>query len=208
MWLPIVVTVLIGYLLGNLNGAVCISNIIAHEDVRDQGSGNAGLTNFIRNYGAASSLSVILIDGGKAALACLAGGLMLEPYGLYLEGMAIGGATVMLGHDFPALLGFKGGKGILSGCVIAFTLDWRIGALILGVFLLAYLLTQYVSLGSVLASVAFGVGFVVFYHHNLAVMLCGVFMSALAVFMHRGNIVRLVKGNERKTNLFGKGEKR
>ena len=77
MWLPILLTVLIGYLLGNLNGAVCISNLVAHEDVRDQGSGNAGLTNFIRNYGAASSLSVILIDGGKAAVACLAGGLKI-----------------------------------------------------------------------------------------------------------------------------------
>ena len=208
MWLPILLTVLIGYLLGNLNGAVCISNLVAHEDVRDQGSGNAGLTNFIRNYGAASSLSVILIDGGKAAVACLAGGLMMDGYGMYLEGMAIGGTAVMLGHDFPALLGFRGGKGILSGCVIAFTIDWRIGLLILGVFLAAYLLTQYVSLGSVLASAAFGVGFLIFHHDNLIVMLCGVLMSALAVFMHRGNIVRLVKGNERKTNLFGKGEKR
>ena len=208
MWFPILLTLLIGYLLGNLNGAVCVSNLVAHEDVRDQGSGNAGLTNFIRNYGAASSLSVILIDGGKAALACLAGGLMLEKYGMYLEGMAIGGAAVMLGHDFPALLGFRGGKGILSGCVIAFTIDWRVGALILGVFLAAYLLTQYVSLGSVLAAVAFGVGFVIFHYDNLVVMLCGILMSALAVFMHRGNIVRLVKGNERKTNLFGKGEKR
>ena len=208
MWLPVLLTVLIGYLLGNLNGAVCISNLVAHEDVRNQGSGNAGLTNFIRNYGAASSLSVILIDGGKAALACLAGGLMLEPYGMYLEGMAIGGAAVMLGHDYPVLLGFRGGKGILSGCIIAFTIDWRIGLLILGVFLAAYLLTQYVSLGSVLASAAFGVGFVIFHYDNLIVMFCGIFMSALAVFMHRGNIVRLVKGNERKTNLFGKGEKR
>ena len=208
MWFPIVLTVLIGSLLGNLNGAVSISNLVAHEDVRNQGSGNAGLTNFIRNYGAASSLSVILIDGGKAALACLAGGLMLEPYGMYLEGMAIGGAAVMLGHDYPALLGFRGGKGILSGFVIALTVDWRVGVLILGVFLAAYLLTQYVSLGSVLASAAFGVGFVIFHYDNLVVMLCGVFMGALAVFMHRGNIVRLVKGNERKTNLFGKGEKR
>ena len=208
MWFPIVLTVLIGYLLGNLNGAVCISNLVAHEDVRNQGSGNAGLTNFIRNYGAASSLSVILIDGGKAALACLAGGLMMESYGMYLEGMAIGGAAVMLGHDYPALLGFRGGKGILSGFVIALTIDWRVGVLILGVFLAAYLLTQYVSLGSVLASAAFGVGFAIFYHDNLVVMLCGVFMGALAVFMHRGNIDRLVKGNERKTNLFGKGEKR
>ena len=208
MWFPIVITVLIGYLLGNLNGAVCISNLVAHEDVRNQGSGNAGLTNFIRNYGAASSLSVILIDGGKAALACLAGGLMMEPYGMFLEGMAIGGLAVMVGHDFPALLGFKGGKGILSGCIIAFTIDWRIGLLILGVFLAAYLLTQYVSLGSVLASSAFGIGFVIFHHNNLTVMLCGVVMSILAVYMHRGNIVRLVQGKERKTNLFGKGEKR
>lgn len=208
MWFAVIVTVLVGYLLGNLNGAVCMSNLVAHEDVRNQGSGNAGLTNFIRNYGAASSVSVILIDGGKAALACLAGGLMLAPFGMYIEGMTIGGLAVMLGHDFPALLGFRGGKGILSGAVIAFTIDWRIGALILGVFLIAYLLTQYVSLGSVLASAAFSVGFAVFHHDNLVVMICGIVMGALAVFMHRGNIVRLLQGKERKTNLFGKGEKR
>lgn len=208
MWFAIVITALVGYLLGNLNGAVCMSNLVAHEDVRNQGSGNAGLTNFIRNYGAASSISVILIDGGKAVLACLAGGLMLQPCGMYLEGMAIGGLAVMVGHDFPALLGFKGGKGILSGCVIAFTVDWRVGALVLGVFLVAYLLTQYVSLGSVLGSATFGIGFAVFHHNNLTVMLCGIVMGALAVFMHHSNIARLLQGKERKTNLFGKGEKR
>jgi glycerol-3-phosphate acyltransferase PlsY len=208
MWFPILITVLVGYLLGNLNGAVCISNLVAHEDVRDQGSGNAGLTNFIRNYGAASSVSVILIDAGKAALACLAGGLMLAPYGMYTEGLAIRGLAVMLGHDFPALLGFKGGKGILSGAVIAFIVDWRIGLIILGIFALAYLLTQYVSLGSVLASVAFAVGFAVFHFDNWILLLCGVAMGALAVFMHRGNIVRLLQGKERKTNLFGKGKKK
>ena len=208
MWLPIVLTVVIGYLLGNLNGAVCISHLVAHEDVRQQGSGNAGLTNFIRVYGAGKSLAVILIDGGKAAAACLVGGLLLKPYGMFREGMAIGGAAVMLGHVFPALLGFKGGKGILSGLFIALTVDWRIALIILGVFAIAYFATQYVSLGSVLASVAFGVGFVIFHYDNLTVMLCGVFMSALAVYMHRSNIVRLLRGNERKTNLFGKGEKR
>ncbi len=208
MWYPILITVLVGYLLGNLNGAVLMSNLLAHEDVRSQGSGNAGLTNFARNYGGIGSLGVILVDGGKAALACLAGGLMLSPYGMTLEGMTIGGTALMVGHDFPALLGFKGGKGILSGCLIAFTIDWRIGCLILGIFAVAYLLTQYVSLGSVLASVAFGVGFVIFHHDNLVVMLCGVLMGTLAVFMHRGNIARLVKGQERKTNLFKKGTKK
>lgn len=205
MWLPIVLTVLIGYLLGNLNGAVCISRLVAHEDVRNHGSGNAGLTNFIRNYGAGKSISVILIDGGKATLACLVGRLLLDPYGLSAEGGAIGGAAVMLGHVFPVLLGFRGGKGILSGFFVALTLDWRIALLILTVFALAYFTTHYVSLGSVLGSIIFGLGFVIFHYDNLTVVLCGILMAALAVLMHRENISRLIKGQERKTNLFGKG---
>ena len=207
MWLPILLTAVIGYLLGNLNGAVCISHLVAHEDVRSQGSGNAGLTNFIRVYGASKGLGVVVIDGGKAAAACLVGGLLLKPYGMYLEGAAIGGLAVMLGHVFPVLLGFKGGKGILSGLFIAISVDWRIALLILAVFALAYFSTQYVSLGSVLASVAFGVGFVIFHYDNWIVMVCGLLMAALATFMHRENIRRLLKKQERKTNLFGKGSK-
>ena len=207
MWLPILLTVLIGYLLGNLNGAVCVSHLVAHEDVRSQGSGNAGLTNFIRVYGAGKSLSVIAMDGGKAVVACLVGGLLLQPYDLFREGMAIGGAAVMLGHVFPVMLGFKGGKGILSGFFVALTLDWRVALFILIVFAIAYFSTQYVSLGSVLGSVGFGLGFVIFYHDNLTVLLCGLFMAALATFMHRENIKRLLHGQERKTNLFGKGSK-
>ena len=206
MWYSILIGMLASYLLGNLNGAVCMS-ALKHDDVRSHGSGNAGLTNFIRNYGIGQAVYVILIDAGKAVLACLATGLLLKPYGCYAEGTALGGLAVMLGHNFPALLGFKGGKGILSGLFIALIVDWRIALIILVVFLAAYLLTQYVSLGSVLAAVAFCVGFVVFYHNNLTVMLCGVTMGAMAVFMHRGNIVRLFKGQERKTNLFGKGKK-
>ncbi len=205
MWLPILLTVLVGYLLGNLNGAVCISNLVAHEDVRSHGSGNAGLTNFIRNYGAGKSLSVIAIDGGKTVVSCLVGSLLLEPYGMGVEGAAMGAAAVMLGHIFPALLGFRGGKGILSGFFVALTMDWRIALLILIVFAIAYVLTQYVSLGSVLAAVAFGIGFIIFYFDHPIVLLCGVLMAALAIFMHRENIVRLCKGQERKTNLFGKG---
>ena len=206
MWLSILVAVLVAYFLGNLNGAVCMSVLIGNEDVRTKGSGNAGLTNFIRNYGSANAIFVILIDAGKAVLACLAAGLLLEPYGCYLEGVVLGGAAAMLGHTFPALLGFKGGKGILSGLFIAVVADWRIALIILAVFFAAYLLTQYVSLGSVLAAISFGIGFIVFHHDNLWVMAGGIFMSALATFMHRSNIVRLWTGTERKTNLFAKGK--
>ena len=205
MWYCILVTALVGYMLGNLNGAVCMSALM-HDDVRSHGSGNAGLTNFIRNYGVGQALYVILIDAGKAALACVTGGLLLRDFGSFQLGAAIGGLAVMLGHTFPALLGFKGGKGILSGLFVAVVTDWRIALIILAVFAIAYFATRYVSLGSVLAAAAFGVGFVVFHRGELPVMLCGLMMSALAVFMHRGNIVRLLKGQERKTDLFGKGK--
>ena len=206
MWFSILIGMLTSYLLGNLNGAVCMSALM-HDDVRSHGSGNAGLTNFIRNYGIGQAIYVILIDAGKAALACIVTGLLLKPYGFYTEGAALGGLAVMLGHNFPALLGFRGGKGILSGLFIALVVDWRIALVILVVFFAAYLLSQYVSLGSVLAAAAFSISFIVFHNDNLTVMICGVFMGLLAVFMHRGNIVRLVKGQERKTNLFGKGKK-
>ncbi len=202
----LIIGILVSYLLGNLNGAVCISALM-HDDVRSHGSGNAGLTNFVRNYGAGQALYVVLIDAGKAVLACLVTGLLLEPYGMGLEGRAIGGTAVMLGHIFPALLGFRGGKGILSGLFVGLMVDWRIGVAIFVVFVIAYLLTQYVSLGSVLGALTYVVGFAVLHCDNLTVMLCGIFMGLLSIFMHRENIARLLKGQERKTNLFTKGRK-
>ena len=208
MILSIVITAVVAYLLGNLNGAVVISRIVAHEDVRTKGSGNAGLTNFTRNYGAASSIFVIAIDVGKAVAACLLGGMLLEDYGHYMDGVALGGLFVILGHDFPALLGFKGGKGILSGVTVALMLDWRIGLFVFGIFLLAYALTKYVSLGSVLSSGAFGpIYAIVHWGEGIFPIVVGFCLSALLVWMHRGNIVRLIKGEERKTNLLGKGKK-
>lgn len=208
MILPIVMAAVVAYLLGNLNGAVVISRIIAHEDVRTKGSGNAGLTNFTRNYGAATSVFVIAIDVGKAVAACLIGGMLLEDYGHYMDGIALGGLFVILGHDFPALLGFKGGKGILSGVIVALMLDWRIGLTVFGIFLLAYALTKYVSLGSVLSSGSFGpIYAIVHWGEGWFPIVVGFILSALLVWMHRGNIVRLIKGEERKTNLLGKGRK-
>ena len=118
----ILITALVSYFLGNHNGAICVSAML-HDDVRSHGSGNAGLTNFIRSYGAGRSAMVIAIDVGKAVLACLLGALVFEPYGLRLEGMTLAGVCVMLGHDFPALQGFRGGKGILSGWFIAWTMQ-------------------------------------------------------------------------------------
>ena len=202
MALRIIITALVCYFLGNHNGAICVSLMLG-DDVRSHGSGNAGLTNFIRNFGANRAALVIAIDVLKAVLACSLGGLMFPEYAI--AGRTLGGVAVMLGHDFPALQGFRGGKGILSGWFIAFMIDWRIGLLIGIVFFTIYFLTQYVSLGSVLAAIAFILGFIIFRRHDFLVMAGGVFMGALTLFMHRANIKRLLKGEESKTNLFRKG---
>ena len=206
MVLPILITAVVGYLLGNLNGAIVVARLIAHEDVRTKGSGNAGLTNFTRNYGSKTSIFVIAIDMGKAIAACLLGGLLLKDYGLYQEGVALGGLCVILGHDFPALLGFKGGKGILSGVSVALMMDWRLGLLVFSIFLAAYLLTHYVSLGSVLSSGSFGFFYAWVHPERPFPLLVRLFLSGLIVWMHRANIGRLIRGQERKTNLLSKGK--
>lgn len=208
MLVSIVITAVASYFLGNLNGAVLISRMVAHEDVRTRGSGNAGLTNFTRNYGSAAAIFVIAIDVGKAAAGCLLGGLLLKGAGHYTDGIALGGLFVILGHDFPVLLGFKGGKGILSGVTVALMMDWRIGLTVFGIFLIAYVLTKYVSLGSVLSSGSFGFFYAwVHWGEGWFPIFVGFCLSALLVWMHRGNIARLLKGDERKTNLLGKGRK-
>ena len=197
------IALLVAYFLGNLNGAVCMSQL-KHDDVRSHGSGNAGLTNYIRNFGRASALLVVAIDMGKAILACEVGRLIMTPFGLTEEGTAIGALGVLLGHIFPALLGFKGGKGILSGVTVALMLDWRIGLFVFGIFLVAYMATHYVSLGSVLSAGSFGpIYWLLNPNAGFFPIAVGCFLSALVVWMHRANVKRLLKGEERKTTLFG-----
>ena len=202
-WLPILITAVLAYCLGNINGAICISALLK-DDVRSHGSGNAGLTNFVRNYGWPYAVLVVILDVGKALLACYLGKWMLQGYGYGMEGAMIGAVAVSLGHDFPAFLGFRGGKGILCGVSVAFALDWRCALILMGVFALFFLTTGYVSLGSVLGAVAFAVYFLWAYWGQPFLMIGGAFLGLLAIVMHRGNISRLIHGNERKSRIFGK----
>lgn len=201
----IVILAVISYLLGNINGAIVVSRFLVHDDVRTHGSGNAGFTNYFRNYGGVKSLLVASIDFLKAAVACLLGRWLLSPMGMGLEGSMIAAICVTLGHDFPALYGFKGGKGILCGFAIAVCLDWKVAVLCFLLFWIPYLPTKLVSLGSVCSALGFAVGFALFHHDNLFVMIGGVILSALAIYMHRTNIRRLLKGEESRTDFFHRG---
>lgn len=202
----IVVTILAAYFMGNINGAIVMSGLLHQDDVRTHGSGNAGVTNYLRSYGLKQTGLVAVIDLGKTILSCLVGGFLLEPYGLYTEGVLLGGLCVSLGHDFPAFQGFRGGKGIVCGFGLALVGDWRVALIALALFLLATAVTRYVSLGSCLATLTVGVGLTVLNIHKPWAIALVWIAVLLAIFMHRGNIARLVKGTERKLSFGHKEE--
>ena len=197
LWLALTLSALLGYLFGNLNGAILISRPVKHEDVRTHGSGNAGLTNFLRSYGGAVTLIVVLIDFGKTVAACLLATLFLPRDPLLAK--IVAGAGVQLGHVFPVFFGFHGGKGILCGAAIALVTDWRVFAVAMPVFILLFFATRLVSLASLTAVACFGVLYAVFYPARPEIWIITICEAAFAFVMHRGNIVRLLHGQERKT---------
>ena len=201
MWIRGLFTILIGYFLGNLNGAFIMYKLLTHEDIRKSGSGNAGLTNFMRNFGPAKGIWVLVIDIGKAVLACLLGRLLFAPLGYPAEGLMLAAVAVSLGHDFPALLGFHGGKGIVCGFSVALCADWRCALIILAVFAICLSVTRYVSLSSILGAAAFCVSFLLLHWQEPFVAAMGVVIGLLAIFMHRANIKRLLAGTEKKATF-------
>ena len=202
---------IIAYFCGCFNGAVIVSKYILHDDVRNHGSGNAGLTNFHRTFGGGLTAVVILTDMLKAVVALWLSGVVLRCFFPGESGIVLVTAEYwaalfcLLGHMFPCMFQFKGGKGILSGGTIALIIDWRVALVVWGGFLILVILTRYVSLGSVWAGVSFP--FISWYcYPNPAVVVLAFLCGGLVVWQHRGNIQRLVQGNERKLSFHKKKE--
>ena len=190
------------YLLGCFNGAVIVSKYILRDDVRNHGSGNAGLTNFHRTFGGPLTAVVILCDVLKAVIAVLLGSWLLgfidQLFGKYWAGV-----FCLLGHMFPCMFHFKGGKGILSGGTIALMIDWRVALVVWGGFLILTALTRYVSLGSLWAGASFP--FITWYcYPEPIIVILGFICGGLVVWQHRTNIKRLLNGTENKFTLHHK----
>ena len=187
------------YIYGRLNGI----------DIREHGSGNAGTTNALRVLGKKAGVIVLLGDVAKTVLAVVAVRLLFgrqDADWLPLLGM-YAAAGAILGHNFPVQLGFKGGKGIACTAGLVLTLGPVVTALEASTFLLTVLLTRYVSLGSILVVIELVISLVVlgergYYgmdpaHRMEFYIVCAV-LSAMAVYRHRANIVRLLHGTESK----------
>ena len=200
-WLLIAV---IAYFCGCFNGAVIVSKYILRDDVRKHGSGNAGLTNFYRTFGGPLTLVVILTDVLKAVVALwIAADIVNSPSLAVVLAKYWAGLWCLLGHMFPCMFHFKGGKGILSGGAIAIMIDWRIALVVWGGFLILAVLTRYVSLGSCWAGASFPFA-TWFVYHNVVITVLGAVIGCLILYMHRGNIKRLLTGTENKFSLHKK----
>lgn len=196
---------IISYFLGCFNGAVIVSKYILRDDVRNHGSGNAGLTNFYRTFGGPLTLVVILTDVLKAVVAILLGAWAFETLGLTVLGKYWAALFCLLGHMFPCMFKFKGGKGILSGGTIAIMMDWRIALVVWGGFLILAIVTKYVSLGSVWAGASFP--FISWYcYPDPVIVVLAFIIGGLVVWKHRANIQRLIHGNENKFSFHHKKE--
>ena len=206
--LPALLTAVIAYFCGCFNGAVIVSKYILRDDVRNHGSGNAGLTNFHRTFGGPLTAVVILCDVLKAVAALLLSAAIFRHF--MFDGANIltfakywAGVFCLLGHMFPCMFHFKGGKGILSGGTIAIMIDWRVALVVWGGFLILTILTRYVSLGSLWAGASFP--FISWYCYPDPVIVALAFAcGGLVVWQHRGNIQRLLSGTENKFSLHRK----
>ena len=202
IFLACVLTAAGGYLLGSILFGVLISKVMYNDDVRNHGSGNAGMTNVLRTYGKLPAVFTTIGDVGKSVAAVNLGRFIfdtllsgtgaawqnpLDPVcGAYLAAI-----FCMIGHSRPLFFGFKGGKGVL------------VGAVLLGIFLIEVAVTRIVSLGSIIIAALYPVGTLINLiarGANLPTIvfstICCVIMAAIVIWLHRSNIERLKNGTE------------
>jgi len=190
MILKLILSALIGYVMGSISWAVILTRKIAHEDVRDHGSGNAGATNVARVFGMGAGVMTFAADAAKTAVSMLAGRLICGE-----TGALIAAAACLAGHCYPVFFSFRGGKGVSVGAAIGLMLDWRLFVLLVVVFFTAFLLTKRVSVCSLSCAVSFPVIQFFLGVRGWALVL-GLFVMVTVVFMHRSNVKRLIEGTE------------
>lgn len=222
-WLSLLLTAVVGYLLGSVNWAIIVTKAFSHKDIRAVGSGNAGATNVLRSQGALPALLTTVGDVAKGVLAVLIGGWLLVhlrlqgaapgselPEGLLnadrLIGRYCGGLFCVIGHLFPVFYQFRGGKGVLATLGMLLVLDWRVALLGLAAFGVTLAISRMVSLGSIVAACVLPLLTLVFrlyvdHFSTGAVIFCTVLIaviSGIVIWKHRGNLQRIAAGTERR----------
>ena len=217
-------TMVIAYLIGSLNPAIIITKLVTGKDIRTMGSGNAGFTNVLRSVGKGPAVATIACDYFKGILAVLIGWWIfsamtvtndVSPVEYVKYGRYLAGVFVILGHSFPLFFGFKGGKGVVTANSLMLVVDWRVFLVIMATFLTIFFLTKIISLGSISGASLYPVytllaTYFLDYLPSLGtenelrfrfVLIstgCALLVAFLVVIMHKENIRRLFRGEEKR----------
>lgn len=202
MWLPILITILLAYILGSIPSSVWIGKIFFDVDVREHGSGNAGTTNTIRTLGYKAGIPVFIIDALKGWFAVFMSKVI---FGYFPEiempdyVKVVAAAAVVIGHIFPVFAGFRGGKGVATLLGVGFGLIPIPALVALGIFTIVLLCFGYVSLASITATVTLPIVTYFFVMpDNLILFLLSIAVAIFVPITHKENIKRLLNGTENK----------
>lgn len=207
-----VLLIIVGYLIGSIPTAVWTSKYFFNIDIREYGSGNAGATNTYRVLGPKWGTIVMAVDMLKAIAAVKL--VFLLPYAyvsdLYLINMQLGlGLAAVIGHIFPIWADFRGGKGVATLFGMVLGIQPNVALCCVGVFMLVLYLTRWVSLSSILASIAFPVFILVIFNEpEKLYRVFAITVALLVLLTHQKNITRLIKGSESKVPIFKYRDKR
>ncbi|HLW30594.1 MAG TPA: glycerol-3-phosphate 1-O-acyltransferase PlsY [Brumimicrobium sp.] len=196
------------YLLGSIPTAVWVGRMKYNIDVREHGSKNAGATNTFRVLGKKAGIVVLSVDILKGVLAVILPFIIssytwADDHLIHLK--IVSGILVVIGHIFPVFASFNGGKGVATSLGVVLGIHPQAALICIVLFLIVFIISNYVSLGAITASVAFPllVEFV-FHNKNISLMIFSIVLSSAVIILHHKNIKRILDGNENKMNLFKK----
>lgn len=197
---------LAAYLLGGINGAIILSRLVYHEDIRQLGSKNPGFTNFKRLHGfAPATFAVMAIDICKTILPVLSARLVLgSMYDAAQMGAAVALLGCMLGHSFPVWYGFKGGKAVLAFLSGVWFVDWRAALICFGIFVILLFTVRFMSVASMSFAVLFPIALFILGCRDWVALAAMAVAGILVVVRHHANIKRLISGTESKFSLRSK----
>lgn len=197
--IEIIAAVIVAYLMGNISPAIIIGRMHG-LDIKKEGSGNAGTTNVLRILGKKAAIATLLIDIFKGVFAVFLGKIVsayIVPEHTHYIAMACG-LAVFCGHIWPVFFGFKGGKGVATAFGVLMALSPIMGASALLIVVVTVAISRMVSLGAILAAIAFPF---IAYFYNPDYLLWGIVMALIVLLKHRANIQRLIKGEESKLSF-------
>lgn len=198
IYIKFIAVAVISYLLGSFNTAVVVSRTLLKEDIRGQGSGNAGASNALRIMGKRLAALVTAGDMLKGIAALLLAGWIFYGTEQYDMARMVAAAFVVIGHVYPVFFGFKGGKGVATTAAIALMIDWRVFLIALVIFAVIVIVTKVSALGSMLGAASIPIALWFFRPGDYVTVGVTAAISLFVIILHRDNIKRLLGGTENK----------